>query len=183
MQKRRILFIKKAFQWRLIIIILLIVIIMANVTGGLIFAILKLNITSEGLLRYLNIRSSDELLLPAIILAEVIGFVIIFFVALFVSHRMAGPIYRFEKVIEQIGKGDFTIKTTLRKKDEFHEIAEALNDMLLQLTAKIEVIKEQSEQLKNKITELKLSGKKKDELARLTQELEASLKSFKIDEQ
>jgi len=46
----------------------------------------------------------------------------------FISHKIAGPLYRFEKDIKGLAKdGDLTRIFKLRKRDEMQELAEALN--------------------------------------------------------
>ena len=49
--------------------------------------------------------------------------------SVYLSHKIAGPLYRIEKSIEQIAKGDLDLKVKLRQGDEFKEIAHALNHM------------------------------------------------------
>jgi methyl-accepting chemotaxis protein len=54
-------------------------------------------------------------------------------VSVFVSHSMAGPIYRFEKTLQALSQGDFTLKVGLRKTDEFKDLAQTMNDMIAEL--------------------------------------------------
>jgi len=50
---------------------------------------------------------------------------------LFLSHRIAGPIYRLERALDRIAKeGDFSVRVKFRKKDELGSIAEGLNKVL-----------------------------------------------------
>lgn len=56
-------------------------------------------------------------------------------VGIFLSHRIAGPAYRIEKTLREIGKGNFDIRITLRKNDELKEVADAVNDMAADLKA------------------------------------------------
>ena len=63
---RRQFLVKKGFQTRLTIVILLVVIIVANITGGIVFTIIKTDVGRVSLFSMLNIKSSDELLLPAV---------------------------------------------------------------------------------------------------------------------
>jgi methyl-accepting chemotaxis protein len=53
--------------------------------------------------------------------------------SLFISHSIAGPIYRFEKTLQAITKGDLTLRVGLRKTDEFKHVADTLNIMMEQL--------------------------------------------------
>lgn len=49
---------------------------------------------------------------------------------LILSHRLAGPIYRLERDLEDIAKGNFSIRIKFRKKDELKSIAEGINKIL-----------------------------------------------------
>ncbi len=47
------------------------------------------------------------------------------------SHRIAGPIYRFERVVKSVIAGDYDMTAIrLRKGDEFQELANDLNKMM-----------------------------------------------------
>jgi methyl-accepting chemotaxis protein len=127
---RKNYFIKKGFQTRLTLIILLIVIIVANLVGGIVYGILSGSALTEQFSKMFNIHQSSDILLPTIILAEVISFVVVAMIGLFVSHTMAGPIYRFERVLEDLSLGNLDSKFKLRTTDEFHEIELSLNDMI-----------------------------------------------------
>ncbi|MCK5242285.1 HAMP domain-containing protein [bacterium] len=55
------------------------------------------------------------------------------FLSIFISHSIAGPVYRFEKTFKAIMAGDLTPRIGLRKSDEFRHLAETINDMLYTL--------------------------------------------------
>lgn len=58
-----------------------------------------------------------------------LAFIAIF--SVFLSHKVAGPIYRFETAIREIlESGDFSRRIALRKGDELHSLAELLNRLL-----------------------------------------------------
>lgn len=56
------------------------------------------------------------------------GVVVVIF-SIFLTHRFAGPIYRFERSIEEMIKGNFSFVIRLRKKDEGKELANLLNEL------------------------------------------------------
>ena len=49
---------------------------------------------------------------------------------LILSHRLAGPIYRLEKDLADIAKGNFSIRIKFRKKDKLKSIADGINKIL-----------------------------------------------------
>jgi nitrate/nitrite-specific signal transduction histidine kinase len=54
-------------------------------------------------------------------------------IGIMLSHRIAGPAYRIERVLREIAKGNFDVNIKLRKYDELVGIARAVNDMALEL--------------------------------------------------
>jgi methyl-accepting chemotaxis protein len=54
-------------------------------------------------------------------------------VSLFVSHRLAGPVYRFEKSARAIASGDLTHRVCLRTGDELMELQDEINSMTASL--------------------------------------------------
>ncbi len=48
--------------------------------------------------------------------------VLLFIAGIFLSHKMAGPIYAFNRELQKLQKGNFTAHLELRKKDEFKEL-------------------------------------------------------------
>lgn len=68
-------------------------------------------------------------------------FLLIAWGTIFLSHKIAGPLYRFETLLHQIAQGELTIRCQLRKFDEAKSVAEALNQMLESLEARISRLK------------------------------------------
>ncbi len=54
---------------------------------------------------------------------------LIFIFAIYVSHRIAGPIYRMKFIIRDIGEGKLDTRIYLRKNDELHDLADEINKM------------------------------------------------------
>jgi len=50
--------------------------------------------------------------------------------SIFVSHKIAGPVYKMEKIIREVlTSGDFSKKIWLRKGDELTGLAQVLNEL------------------------------------------------------
>lgn len=47
--------------------------------------------------------------------------------AVFSSHRLVGPMYRFEKMVQELMAGNYGLRIKIRKKDEFKEMEGYLN--------------------------------------------------------
>ncbi len=64
---------------------------------------------------------------------SVVYLVLIAVFGLFISHKMAGPIYRIKKTLDEATEGKIDIKTLefrLRKQDELHDLVKSLNRFL-----------------------------------------------------
>ena len=57
----------------------------------------------------------------------------VFLYTLVFSHRIAGPIYRINKVLEMMLRGEYPKTITLRKGDHFQETAELLERLAQQI--------------------------------------------------
>ena len=49
--------------------------------------------------------------------------------SLYLTHRLAGPLYRFEQTARELIRGNLALRIRLRKRDELHELAGLLNEV------------------------------------------------------
>lgn len=49
---------------------------------------------------------------------------------IFISHKIAGPFFRFSRAFNEVEKGDYRSRIVLRKLDEGHPVAQEFNDAL-----------------------------------------------------
>ncbi len=54
-------------------------------------------------------------------------------ITLFISHRVAGPLYRMDKILNELASGSIPLRARFRKKDEFIELAAAVNSAIERL--------------------------------------------------
>lgn len=174
--RRRNYFIKKKFQSEVILKIVLVWLI------GVIFGTIVLYFLSkETVTAYYSggkviVKSTADIILEKLILSGVINFFITvlfgIFIMLFISHRLAGPLYRFEKTIEEMIDGNVGFSIKLRKKDELVELVPKFNELLSTYNEKLSEIKQIVEKLKSEdIPE--------DERKKLVFKLEENLSFFK----
>ena len=65
------------------------------------------------------------------------------FFALRLTHQIAGPVYRLEQNMIKMAKGDLKLRTVLRNRDEFNELAEALNSLGQAYSKRLDKISDQ----------------------------------------
>ena len=94
------------------------------------------------------------ILVSTIVLA-IVGAVYTSYVFLYFSHRIAGPVMRFEKTFEQILAGNLRVSIVLREKDEFKETAENFNEMIEALRDRIRRIDDLNTHALETIAEMK----------------------------
>ena len=61
---------------------------------------------------------------------------LLFYGALVFSHRIAGPLPKIYRALDDIGAGNFDVKVTLRQHDELVDLAEHINRMAARLKQK-----------------------------------------------
>ena len=66
-----------------------------------------------------------------------LGLALTFGLSLFFSHFVAGPIYRFQRVLSDIKGGRLNLHVQLRKHDELKDVADSFNQALSSLRNKL----------------------------------------------
>jgi methyl-accepting chemotaxis protein len=179
--RRRHFFVKKEYQFKFILKFCLIVLAGTLVSTGLILFFSQGTLTSSFENSRLVVKNTAIAILPAIIYTNIITLLMIsvatIVAVLFISHKIAGPMFRFEKELKEIGDGDLTKTIRLRKDDQIKEMAERLNEMTANLHQKILEIQESIERLSGLVREQKSPEELTKELERLQEFIN---KQFKL---
>lgn len=152
MIRRSNYFIKKGFQFNFALKFMLLILLEAALIAGLFTQISGNTLTTGYTDSVLTIERTPNfflwpMLLVILITATGIGLAgMVIFILL--SHRIAGPLYRFEKDLGDISYGDLTKRINLRKTDQLTEVKEALNSL-------INTFDERMGRIKSILTELK----------------------------
>ncbi len=165
--KRRNYFIKKDLQGKYIFSFF-IFLVAGSIIFTLIFSLLSSNTMTIVYDNYkLQIGKTPLMLMKEILSAQWIfivagGFVVVI-LSMFLTHRFAGPIFRFEKSIEEMTKGNLNFRIYLRAKDEGKELAEKINILVDMLSSNIKEMRRLSEEVNNKLTDANNSLKENKE--------------------
>jgi methyl-accepting chemotaxis protein len=131
--KRKIRFIKKDFQFRFIFKFCLLVLAGTAISTGAFLFLSSGTLTSSFQDSRLVIKTTTTAVLPAVLYTNLITLSLItlatIVVTFIISHRLFGPLYRFEKDLEEIGKGNLVKKVRLRNKDELTDFVACINNM------------------------------------------------------
>lgn len=148
--KRRIYIINKKFQFRYVFIILFLTFAGIFTISFITFYVIWSNVINEFFfipeaakkLGDIYIKTTELLIIPLLI----IGF-IFSIIGILYSHKIAGPLYRVQKICEEISKGNLNLNVKFRKGDEFHEVADSLNKVIQGLKNMVREDKEIIEKL------------------------------------
>lgn len=157
MTRRRKSYVSKPnFQIKLTIIFMLMVTIVANLVGGMCYWLISEkfhDLVAQTPDDFAEITTNDiaQFLLPKILVAQAVSLMVVFFLSILVTHTIAGPVYRMERVAREIGAGDLTGKTKLRPRDELKELADAFNIMTEGLSEKIRILREETAALESQV--------------------------------
>ena len=95
----------------------------------------------------------EQLWLPLIAV-----FLLLLVHSLSVSHRIAGPLYRFRAVYKSLAGGNLAIRANIRKSDYLHADAAALNELIESLEKRIGTLGNQARHLKEETEQLRAAA-------------------------
>ena len=115
----------------------------------------------------------------------IVGFIVIIaIISIFVSHKIAGPVYRLEESTKMIASGDLTHRVHLRQGDElgdlqdaFNAMSESLSKMVYKDREIIERLAQTGNNLRKKVDEEKIT---KESLEEITYELNSIIEELKL---
>lgn len=127
--KRRTIFVKKSLQLRYMALIIL------SVLAGLLIMALELTFTLNEIFdQYPVLLQPLYDHFPSIaygfIYKIAIYVVFVVLISAILSHKMAGPVYRFEQTCKAVAKGDFSQRVHLRKGDQLMDLQDDFNKMM-----------------------------------------------------
>jgi len=131
LQRRRYITHKK-FQFRMIGMLLLLVLLATLVTTMVNHYFLLSSIIDFTMEHGRGPTGMDLFiasLRPLVIILPVV-FVLLAIIVIFISHRIAGPLYRLKMYMEKVENGDYSVKLKFRKNDSIHDVADSFNRMV-----------------------------------------------------
>lgn len=125
---RRIFLIKRGLQFRYMGVILTSMLLVSLVVGWTVYFTIWKDLSdptkTHDQLEQIFVEGNENLVYR---MAVVI--LLVCFLSIFVSHKIAGPVYRLEESAKIISSGDFSRRIKLRSGDELQELADAFNTM------------------------------------------------------
>jgi signal transduction histidine kinase len=127
-QIRKRYLLKKRFQLGLTLKVFIALLAVAFITGWTIYYSIWSTVLSEfGQEKLILVHRA---ITGKLILRLALIMVAIAIMSVFVSHRMAGPVFKFERTLRQLNQGERVDKIRLRRGDSFKELASEINDLI-----------------------------------------------------
>ncbi|MBI5237923.1 MAG: methyl-accepting chemotaxis protein [Deltaproteobacteria bacterium] len=173
--------IKREMQLRLLLRVMLIVVAAIGLAGVFFYFYSRQSVGQSFKQFHIQATTFLDFLLPVVVIALVTGVVTALILTIFFPHKIAGPLYRMERLIkDDIGSGNLTVRFTVRKGDELNDLADALNIMLDRLKDKVGRINEAALELQHKAHELEKKDPFAEEVADIGRRLKEALKGFRL---
>ena len=187
--KRKIYFIEKSFQTRFILKFCSLVSIGGLLTIVILYLLAMQSTTVSLVNSRVVVRTTADFILPILIQTVAIVTILVglasIIVTLFVSHKIAGPLYRFKKVLKALAEGDFSSDFKIRHLDQLQDVADVFNNMISKLRIELKALKDNFSSFKEKldnISEDEIPEHKRlylSELKRISAELNKIISYFK----
>lgn len=132
---RKTIFIKKDLQVKFILFILVSV-LFGMVLFSYQFLTFLQDIFKDHPVLLQRVYEEGPKLIYPLIIKSTIFFALLAIISALLSHRIAGPIYHFEKICREIKAGDKQARVKLRKGDALADLSEEFNSMLDTITKK-----------------------------------------------
>lgn len=186
--KRKKYFLKNSSQPVLILKVYLLLIVVMSLSGAVFYFIGNKNLTRELFQAHSIIKTTMQLLFPALLLVNIIGLLGASSLVIVLTHSIAGPIHRLKNLSEKIASGDLTLEVKFRKRDEIQELATVINNIIKGLNFRLKNFENSLYKLRGlsvKINDIdKLSHSElislKNSLIAVSEELEEKIKKFNL---
>lgn len=133
-QQRRIVFIKRDFQLRFIFGAFSLILLAGFCSALLVYSITADDLNAQSLSVHTNLEQASNRLGLSVMMGNIVSILVAGAVAVFSvlygSHKLAGPLYRFETLCRQVASGNLDGITKLREKDQLQELAESFAEMV-----------------------------------------------------
>lgn len=135
-KKRTHYFIATQFQIRFALLLIGVGVLVTAIVGLILYFVLNhlhdvlvnSNVLSLEVVEFLEQQNH---LYTYSLLGTFIGVTLVLFIlGIFVSHRLAGPIFALTRRMNDLAQGNFNVSLTLRKSDEFQEVKDKFNHLV-----------------------------------------------------
>ncbi|MCC7201102.1 MAG: methyl-accepting chemotaxis protein [Nitrospirae bacterium] len=160
--RRRNYLINRDFQVGFTIKFLIIIVIESLLAVGLFTYLSRGTLTTGFIGSDFRIARTSEFFLPTLLVSNLIIIIVTAIIGIavlvYMSHRIAGPLYRFEKVLNEMEGGDLTQSFNLRDNDQLSELSASITGLTTTMNNRIGEIKLRTHELSGLLREIKASA-------------------------
>ncbi len=181
---RKNVYIDKDFQSRFILKFCVLVVLGATVTIVLLYWLSLASTSVSFVNARVKVMTTADYLLPLLIQTVLLVTVLVGLgaigVTLIVSHKIAGPLFRFKQTFKELSDGNFTSQVSLRKGDQLLPVAGDFNQMIGVVRARLMLAKSLLIAMKTDVEAQEIPQQHRDEVRKKILELEKTLDFFKV---
>ncbi|RMG59595.1 MAG: hypothetical protein D6713_05040 [Deltaproteobacteria bacterium] len=100
-----------------------------------------------------GVRNTWQALFPAVAIGSgvtlILSSLVIYYLTLLHAHRFGGPIYRIIETARKVARGESEEEFHLRRDDYFHDLADALQEMVGEYQGRLALIQEKVKRLES----------------------------------
>jgi len=191
--RRRRYIVSPGFQWRFVLGFVLVALTGSAVATALfnLFALRRLEVLRWS--AFVPVQSTGEVLKPLFIYVNLFSLlfvaVLLVITGALMMRKVSGPIYRIAEELKMIGEGNLSSEIILRKRDEFRDVAIALNEMLEKLRVRFSELKERYEEISQQLLELEITQARgiptdhqREKVIGMIQELQKQISTTSLEE-
>ncbi len=145
MTQRKTYFIQKAFQTKMMAKFVLLLTVMATISSVTLYFLAGSELKSSYYEAHSSIKSMWDILGPTVLITNFISLFIIsiatVYVILYISHKIAGPLFKLEKSINEISGGNLHLHLGLREGDQLKTLSDSLKNLVSKFSERIKVMK------------------------------------------
>lgn len=152
--RRKKYFLSRSIQPRLLLGFAVLVLILVVIAGGLFYVLANRELSAEYYKAHSTLKHVMQNLLPWLLLVNLAGILVVLFLAIFYTHRIAGPAYRIQQDLRKIGQGSLTTRVRTRRKDQLKGLESEVNRVVQELEQGILQAKESLLKLEGNLADL-----------------------------
>lgn len=183
---RKKLLIDPSFQIQFISKFCTAVVITSLLVGGFVYLLTRNSTTVAIENTKVVVKPTADFILPSLIMTVLIVAVVaglgVLVLALFVSHTIAGPVFRLQREVDLMKEGDMVRDFHIRNKDQLQTLAQSLGLMVDTFRAKHIALREAYDALAHYLEEKNfcVSSDDKEELHKALDKMNNALNYFKV---
>jgi methyl-accepting chemotaxis protein len=152
--RRKRYFLSRSIQPRLLLGFAVLVLILVVIASGLFYMLANRELSLEYYKAHSTLRYVMQNLLPWLLLVNLAGILVALFLAVFYTHRIAGPAYRIQQDLKKIGQGILTTRVRTRRKDQLKGLESETNRVVQELEQGIHQVKGSLLKLESNLADL-----------------------------